>query len=265
MYCKYCGAVIDNDSRFCAQCGRQLSENDIVAEKAVWTDFNDYQQNTTNLQREIENSIEQEKPELLDFEIRYSYCEDQHYFLPIDTIHIWYRVKKCNWAQLLIKRNRKIIQIRNLEFQNEDQEEFDLDLKEYNNLGEELAFQLELGNDTWTVKSKELTAKIATNFDLKKYEGAGKRYKISIIAEYVSIAVIVITVILLGILFPQSAISVLEFLQQPIEGIGEGWNWLIAIAINGCIFGIINSIWNFIWKSFRYTRKEYCDNLRKHN
>ena len=55
MYCKYCGAVIDNDSRFCAQCGRQLSENDIVAEKAVWTDFSDYQQNTTNLQREIEN------------------------------------------------------------------------------------------------------------------------------------------------------------------------------------------------------------------
>ena len=178
MYCKYCGAVIDNDSRFCAQCGRQLSENDIVAEKAVWTDFNDYQQNTTNLQREIENSIEQEKPELLDFEIRYSYCEDQHYFLPIDTIHIWYRVKKCNWVQLLIKRNRKIIQIRNLEFQNEDQEVFDLDLKEYNNLGEELAFQLELGNDTWTVKSKELTAKIATNFDIRKMKKLEHRGKI---------------------------------------------------------------------------------------
>lgn len=258
MYCKYCGAVIDNDSRFCAQCGRQLSENDIVAEKAVWTDFNDYQQNTTNLQREIENSIEQEKPELLDFEIRYSYCEDQHYFLPIDTIHIWYRVKKCNWVQLLIKKNRKIIQIRNLEFQNEDQEEFDLDLKEYSNLGEELAFQLELGNDTWTVKSKELIARIATNFDIKEYEKAGKGYKTSIIAEYVSIAVIVITVILLGILFPQSAISVLEIIELANENF---WYWLIYMII----LAIIVSIWNYIWKSFRYTRKEYCDNLRKHN
>ena len=262
MYCKYCGAVIDNDSRFCAQCGRQLSENDIVAEKAVWTDFNDYQQNTTNLQREIENSIEQEKPKLLDFEIGYS--KDQNYFLPIDRIYIHYRVKNCNSLKLSINNNGNI-QIRDLEFQNEERSFFALNLNEYSNLGEKLIFQLELENDDWTAKSKELTAKIATNFDTKEYQKIKKKYKNRYTIEYISIAVIVITVILLGILFPQSAISVLEFLQQPIEGIGEFWNWLIAIAINGCIFGIINSIWNFIWKIFRYTPEEYCDNLRKHN
>ena len=152
-----------------------------------------------------------------------------------------------------------------MEFQNEERSFFALNLNEYSNLGEKLIFQLELENDDWTAKSKELTAKIATNFDTKEYQKIKKKYKNRYTIEYISIAVIVITVILLGILFPQSAISVLEFLQQPIEGIGEFWNWLIAIAINGCIFGIINSIWNFIWKIFRYTPEEYCDNLRKHN
>lgn len=262
MYCKYCGAVIDNDSRFCAQCGRQLSENDIVAEKAVWTDFNDYQQNTTNLQREIENSIEQEPPrnypELYSFEIKYS--EDQHYFLPIDHIGIEYIARNYNSVQLSINNNGDI-QIRDLEFQNSYKESFYLDLKEYSNLGEKLIFQLELKNDDWTAKSIKLTAKIATNFDIKEYQKIKKKYKNSYTIEYISIAVIVIIVILLLVIFPQPTASVLLFILQPIEGIGEFWNTMI-FAVSGLIIG---RIWNYIWKIFRYTPEEYCDNLRKHN
>ena len=42
MYCKYCGALIDDDSIFCSQCGKKLSGNgDAIAAKAQWVDFLD--------------------------------------------------------------------------------------------------------------------------------------------------------------------------------------------------------------------------------
>ena len=247
MYCKYCGAVIDNDSRFCAQCGRQLSENDIVAEKAVWTDFNDYQQNTPSTQYEIEeNSIEQEPPtkfpELLNFEI--SYSEDQNYFLPIDRIYIHYRVKNCNSVQLSINNNGDI-QIRGLKFQNEERRFFALDLKEYSNLGEKLIFQLELGNDTWTVKSKELTAKIATNFKAKKYK------KLRIIEG-------IIRSVRYIIYFAIPILSYIGYTEMPEEE-QNFWTGLLIIAAIG-LLAITLTL--FLPVGFA---KDYYDDLRKHN
>lgn len=242
MYCKYCGAVIDNDSRFCAQCGRQLSENDIVAEKAVWTDFNDYQQNTTNLQREIENSIEQEKPELLNFEI--SYSENQNYFLPIDSIYIYYRVKNCNSVQLSINNNGNI-QIRDLKFQNEERNFFALDLKEYSNLGEKLIFQLELENDDWTAKSKEFTAKIATNFNARKYK------KLRIIEGIIrSVRYIIYCAI--------PIMSYIGYTEMPEEE-QNFWYGLLIIAVSG-LLAITLTL--FLPVGFA---KDYYDDLRKHN
>ena len=88
MYCKYCGSPIDNDSRFCSHCGRQLSENDIVAEKAVWTDFSNNKQNQEQQENLYQPRIEDIKPELLAFRVIKNY----NYFFPIDEVTVEYQV-----------------------------------------------------------------------------------------------------------------------------------------------------------------------------
>ena len=51
MFCKYCGAIIDNDSLFCASCGTKLNADNSknIANDAIWEDISDEDDGSTPL------------------------------------------------------------------------------------------------------------------------------------------------------------------------------------------------------------------------
>ncbi|MBQ2242889.1 MAG: hypothetical protein II318_01580 [Bacteroidales bacterium] len=51
MFCKYCGAIIDNDSLFCASCGKKLNADNSknIANDAIWEDISDEDDGSTPL------------------------------------------------------------------------------------------------------------------------------------------------------------------------------------------------------------------------
>lgn len=172
MYCKYCGSPIDNDSRFCSHCGRQLSENDIVAEKAVWTDFSNNQQNQEQQENLYQPRIEDIKPELLVFRVIKNY----NYFFPIDEVTVEYQVKNCSTLRCHID-NGKTIQTWNISFSSNTFSTFTIDLKDVDCIAQALRIQLELENEDYVYKSDIQNIPIATNFNLQKHKEKYLKYK----------------------------------------------------------------------------------------
>ena len=229
MYCKYCGSPIDNDSRFCSHCGRQLSENDIVAEKAVWTNFGNTQQhcNIQNKQDEIEEDIT-----LPRYSFRISFSKN--FYLPIDSIWIYYSVTNCTSLKLSIT-NKGTVQIIDLPFTNDEEKGYHIDLNDYEELGDELRLQLIIENDEYAGTSEEEVVKIATNFKYSTYNKTKHAPEIG-----------VILILIEAIAWPLCLIN-------------------LNFASDRWICGIIGTVILIILVITSNANEIYCNRLRKYN